>query len=207
MTEKDHWEDVYTNKSSEEVSWFQSHSTKSLELINNTGLPLFASLIDVGGGASVLVDDLMKLGYSKLQVLDLSLAALKTAQERLGAAYQQVEWIEADVTDTSLKHLNVDLWHDRAVFHFLTEKVQRQKYIDNLTHILNKGGHVIIATFADDGPLKCSGLDICRYNHNTLALELGEGFSLVSHHKETHDTPFNTKQNFIYCHFIKNDNK
>jgi len=206
MTAKDHWENVYTTKSSKEVSWFEARSTQSLELINSIGLPLSASLIDVGGGASILVDDLIKLGYLKLQVLDLSLAALKTSQKRLGSVSKQVNWIEADITDYKLKQLKVDLWHDRAVFHFLTKKVQRQKYIENLTHILNKNGHVIIATFADDGPQKCSGLDICRYNHNTLALELGEGFTLVSHHKETHQTPFNTKQNFIYCHFVKNTN-
>jgi len=206
MTAKDHWENVYTTKSSKEVSWFEARSTQSLELINSIGLPLSASLIDVGGGASILVDDLIKLGYSRLQVLDLSLAALKTSQKRLGSVSKQVEWIEADITDYKSKQLKVDLWHDRAVFHFLTKKVQRQKYIENLTHILNKGGHVIIATFADDGPQKCSGLDICRYNHHTLALELGEGFTLVTHHKEMHQTPFNTKQNFIYCHFVKNTN-
>ncbi|MBU2967837.1 class I SAM-dependent methyltransferase [Pseudoalteromonas sp. C2R02] len=204
MTVKDHWENVYTTKSYDEVSWFQSHSIKSLELINSLGLPLSASLIDVGGGASILVDDLIKLGYSKLQVLDLSLAALKTSQERLGDISKQINWIEADITDERLKALKVDLWHDRAVFHFLTDKINRQKYINNLTHILNKNGHVIIATFAEDGPEKCSGLDICRYNPHSLALALGECFTLVSHHKETHQTPFNTKQNFIYCHFIKN---
>ncbi|PAJ71647.1 SAM-dependent methyltransferase [Pseudoalteromonas sp. NBT06-2] len=203
MKTKDHWENVYTNKSSEEVSWFQSHSTKSLELINTTDLSFSTSLIDVGGGASVLVDDLIKLGYSNLQVLDLSSAALKTAQERLGEASKRVKWIEADIIGNNLKALKIDLWHDRAVFHFLTKKVERQKYVHNLTHALNKNGHVIIATFADDGPKKCSGLEICRYNKDTLAAELGERFVLVSHHKETHNTPFHTKQNFIYCHFMK----
>ncbi|WP_042150099.1 MULTISPECIES: class I SAM-dependent methyltransferase [unclassified Pseudoalteromonas] len=204
MTAKDHWENVYRTKSSNEVSWFQSHSTKSLELINSIGLPLFASLIDVGGGASVLVDDLIKLGYSNVNILDISPAALKTSQKRLGNASKQVKWIEADITEERLKALKIDLWHDRAVFHFLTEKDQRQRYIDNLNHILNKGGHVIIATFADDGPQKCSGLDICQYNEKSLVLELGDNFTLVSHHKETHQTPFYTKQNFIYCHFVKN---
>ena len=204
MTAKDHWENVYTTKSSNEVSWFQSHSTKSLELINSIDLPLSASLIDVGGGASVLVDDLIKLGYSNLNILDISPAALKTSQKRLGNASKQVKWIEADITEERLKALKIDLWHDRAVFHFLTEKDQRQRYIDNLNHILNKGGHVIIATFADDGPQKCSGLDICQYNEKSLVLELGDNFTLVSHHKEAHQTPFNTKQNFIYCHFVKN---
>ena len=170
MTAKDHWENVYTTKSSNEVSWFQSHSTKSLELINSIGLPLSASFIDVGGGASVLVDDLIKLGYSNVNILDISPAALKTSQKRLGNASKQVKWIEADITEERLKALKIDLWHDRAVFHFLTEKDQRQRYIDNLKHILNKGGHVIIATFADDGPQKCSGLDICpvSYTHLTL---------------------------------------
>lgn len=204
MTAKDHWENVYTTKSSNEVSWFQSHSTKSLELINSIGLPLSASLIDVGGGASVLVDDLIKLGYSNVNILDISPAALKTSQKRLGNASKQVKWIEADITEERLKELKIDLWHDRAVFHFLTEKDQRQRYIDNLKHILNKGGHVIIATFTDDGPQKCSGLDICQYNEKSLVLELGDNFTLVSHHKETHQTPFYTKQNFIYCHFVKN---
>lgn len=204
MTAKDHWENVYTTKSSNEVSWFQSHSTKSLELINSIGLPLSASFIDVGGGASVLVDDLIKLGYSNVNILDISPAALKTSQKRLGNASKQVKWIEADITEERLKELKIDLWHDRAVFHFLTEKDQRQRYIDNLKHILNKGGHVIIATFADDGPQKCSGLDICQYNEKSLVLELGDNFTLVSHHKEAHQTPFNTKQNFIYCHFVKN---
>ena len=204
MTAKDHWENVYTSKSPKEVSWFEPRSTKSLELINSIGLPLSASLIDVGGGASVLVDDLIKFGYSRLHVLDLSLAALKSSQERLGEISKQVNWIEADITDETLRALQVDLWHDRAVFHFLTEKKQRQKYIDNLTHILNKNGHVIIATFADDGPKKCSGLDICRYNEKSLSNELGDSFTLISHYKEVHQTPFNTQQKFIYCHFVKN---
>ena len=186
------------------MSWFEPRSTKSLELINSIGLPLSASLIDVGGGASVLVDDLIKFGYSRLHVLDLSLAALKSSQERLGEISKQVNWIEADITDETLRALQVDLWHDRAVFHFLTEKKQRQKYIDNLTHILNKNGHVIIATFADDGPKKCSGLDICRYNEKSLSNELGDSFTLISHYKEVHQTPFNTQQKFIYCHFVKN---
>ena len=203
MTAKDHWENVYTTKSSKEVSWFEASSTKSLELINSIGLPLSAPLIDVGGGASVLVDDLIKLGYSRIQVLDLSLAALKTSQERLGDISKQVNWIEADITDERLKSLKVDLWHDRAVFHFLTEKKQRQKYINSLKQTLNLNGHVIIATFADDGPKKCSGLDICRYNEKSLSNELGDSFTLLSHYKEVHQTPFITQQNFIYCHFIK----
>lgn len=172
----------------------------SLEFIRATGVAKDAHILDVGAGASVLVDDLLDAGYHNLSVLDISAAALKVAQARLGSAASRVNWIEADITKLELPEASIDVWHDRAVFHFLTDAADRQRYVQTVQHAVKPGGHVIIATFAEDGPLKCSGLDIVRYSPETLHQEFGSGFKLVKTAKEQHHTPGGADQNFVYCY-------
>ena len=200
---KTHWETVYETKPADSVSWFQPHAKKSLEIIQATGQNKHAALIDVGGGASTLVDDLLNLGYDNLSVLDLSAAALKVAQDRLGAQAATVNWLVGDITTVSLPANAYDIWHDRAVFHFLTEEADRRAYVAQVMRSVRPNGHIIIATFAEDGPEKCSGLPVMRYSPEALHQEFDRGFQLVSQDKETHHTPFGTDQQFIYCYCRK----
>jgi SAM-dependent methyltransferase len=200
MHSKSHWETVYSSKSATEVSWFQEHAQHSLNMINSTGIPLSGAIIDVGGGASTLVDDLLINGYSNVTVLDLSSAALAAAKKRLGGIGSSVLWIEADITDASLPNHAFDVWHDRAVFHFLTTPEERQAYVQNVLRSVKPGGHVIVATFAEDGPTKCSGLPVMRYSASQLHAEFGKSFILVHHDKEEHRTPLGTVQKFVYCY-------
>ena len=165
------------------VSWFQVHAEQSLKLIGSTGVPASAAVIDVGGGASTLVDDLLAAGYSTLSVLDLWGAALQAAQRRLGAAAARVEWIEGDITAISVPVHAYDVWHDRAVFHFLTTAEQRQAYVRQSLLAVKPGGHVIVSTFAEDGPWQCSGLPVMRYSAEGLHAEFGTPFELVRHDK------------------------
>lgn len=203
MQPKEHWDNVYSTKSTDDVSWFQEHAEQSLRLIRGTGIPLTASIIDVGGGASTLVDDLLRNGYSSLTVLDLSAAALAAAQSRLRAQSSAVRWIEANIIDASLPIHAYDVWHDRAVFHFLTSPQDRHAYVETVLRAVKPGGHVIIATFAEDGPTQCSGLPVMRYSANELHAEFGAPFILLSHEKEEHLTPFGTIQKFVYCYCRK----
>lgn len=198
---KAHWDEVYARKAAEAVSWYQPHATTSLALIRASGLAREAPILDVGGGASTLVDDLLAEGYRALSVLDLSAAALAQARSRLGAAAARVAWIEADVTRATLPAQGVALWHDRAVFHFLVEPAERAAYRQQLEHALRPGGHLIVATFAADGPTQCSGLPVVRYSAATLAASLGPQFELLATRDETHLTPFGTQQHFVYCHW------
>lgn len=200
MQRKDHWEHVYSTRSTTGVSWFQQHAEQSMGLIAKTGVPLNASIIDVGGGASTLVDDLLAKGYSALTVLDLSPAALDAAQARLGSAASRVNWIEGDITEIELPAHAFDVWHDRAVFHFLMTAEQREAYVRAVLHAVRPGGHVIISTFAEDGPQQCSGLPVMRYDAQTLHAEFGPPFELVSHEREAHRTPAGNTQQFIYCY-------
>jgi 2-polyprenyl-3-methyl-5-hydroxy-6-metoxy-1,4-benzoquinol methylase len=203
MQSKDHWEKVYTTKPADAVSWFQEHAENSLRLIQETGVATNATIIDIGGGASTLVDDLLAKGYSNLCVLDLSAAAMLVAQKRLGAQAKQVKWLEADITKIELPVHAFDVWHDRAVFHFLTSPKDRNAYVQAVLHAVKPGGHVIVATFAEDGPLQCSGLPVKRYNKDELHAEFGEEFTLTQHGKESHHTPFGTVQQFTYCYCRK----
>lgn len=203
MQSKEHWEKVYTTKATDAVSWFQEHAENSLKLIQKTGVPLSAAIIDIGGGASTLVDDLLVKGYSNLSVLDLSAAALSASQNRLGTKANDVNWVVADITKADLPVQSYDVWHDRAVFHFLTSAEDRQAYVQAVLRAVKPGGHVIVATFAEDGPLQCSGLPVMRYNSDELHAEFGEPFTLVHHEKESHQTPFGTAQQFTYCYCHK----
>ena len=203
MDNKRHWEQVYTTKASDSVSWFQEHADQSLRLIHNTRLGKDAAIIDVGGGASRLVDDLVAEGYTDLTVFDLSSTALAVARQRLGKHADIVHWIEGDITRTKFPMNRFDIWHDRAVFHFLTDPADRHAYVERVLSSVRPGGHVIVATFAEDGPEKCSGLPVMRYQPETLHVVFGDTFQLVEHKKEAHHTPFGTTQQFVYCYCRK----
>lgn len=203
MSRKQHWEQVYHSKASDSVSWFQEHADQSLRLIHNTGLDKNAAIIDVGGGAAKLVDDLVLEGYTDLTVLDLSAAALDVAKQRLGQHAHTVHWMEGDITRAEFPIHRFDIWHDRAVFHFLTDAADRHAYVERVMRSVRPGGHVIVATFAEDGPDKCSGLPVMKYQAETLHAEFGEAFLLVEHEKEAHLTPFGTVQQFVYCYCRK----
>lgn len=203
MQSKSHWEKVYGSKATDAVSWFQEHAERSLQLIEQTGVDHSAAIIDVGGGASVLVDDLLDHGYTNLTVLDLSGAALAKARARLGERGEQVRWIESDVTTAPLAPHSIDVWHDRAVFHFLTDQTDRQAYVAQVMRAVKPGGFVIVATFAEDGPTQCSGLPVRRYRADELHAEFGGGFELLRHEKEAHQTPGGKVQSFVYCYCRK----
>ena len=203
MNMKPHWEQIYEKKGPTQVSWYQEHAQCSLRYIRNTAIQKTDPIIDVGGGASTLVDDLIADGCQYISILDISGTALQLARQRLGSRAAGVDWIEADITQASLPHHHYDVWHDRAVFHFLAQPVDRQHYIDTVRHAVRPGGHVIVATFAADGPDHCSGLEVIRYNPEGLHNEFGDGFDLVDSTPETHQTPFGTVQKFIYCYCRK----
>ena len=199
MQNKEHWEKVYTTKAADNVSWFQPHAPMSMRLIHATGLGRDSAIIDVGGGASTLVDDLLDDGYRALTVLDLSGAALDESRHRLGSKGKSVRWMEADITQAALEPHSMDIWHDRAVFHFLTTNAERKGYVGQVLRALKPGGHVIMATFGTQGPTQCSGLPVMRYAPEELHAEFGEAFTLLAHEEQLHHTPFGTDQQFIYC--------
>jgi len=203
MNRKEHWNQVYQTKAPDDVSWFQTRPAISLQLVEASGVGKDEGVIDVGGGASVLVDFLLDAGFTKLAVLDIAAAALQHAKQRLVARAGSVEWFEADVTGFNPPH-QFKLWHDRAVFHFLTEEADREKYVQTLQRTVTTDSHVIIATFASDGPLKCSGLDIARYDAPGICAELGSGFRFVEQVDETHVTPWSGEQEFSYFRFTRN---
>jgi 2-polyprenyl-3-methyl-5-hydroxy-6-metoxy-1,4-benzoquinol methylase len=200
MNMKTHWEHIYETKAPTQVSWYQEHAQFSLQYIRNTSIRKIDTIIDVGGGASTLVDDLIADGYQHISILDVSGTALKLARQRLGERAVHVNWIEADITQADLPEQAYDLWHDRAVFHFLTQPADRQRYIDTVQHAVRVGGHIIVATFAPDGPERCSGLEVVRYSSESLYDEFGGDFEVVDSTRETHHTPFGTEQKFIYCY-------
>ena len=206
MQSKEHWEQVYTTKGANSVSWFQEHAQQSLQLIRQTGVQKDAGIIDVGGGASTLVDDLLADGYSNVAVLDLSEAALAAAKQRLGGRTQQVSWLVGDITQVNLPRHAYAVWHDRAVFHFLTTAEEREAYVRAVLRAVRPGGHVIVATFAEDGPERCSGLPVVRYSADGLHAQFGAPFTLLRHEREEHHTPAGTVQKFIYCMCRKESN-
>lgn len=198
--DKSHWETIYTTRSATEVSWYRTHLEQSLTLIEQTGTDLEAHVIDVGGGASTLADDLLAAGYRHLTILDISSKALATAKARLGRAAAQITWREADITQATLPINHYDIWHDRAVFHFLTQPEDRRRYVAAVQHAVKPGGHIIMACFGPTGPRQCSGLDIVRYRPEQLHGEFGSSFRLMNSISETHLTPAGKEQQFIYCY-------
>jgi SAM-dependent methyltransferase len=201
MGKQAHWEQLYRAKSPGETSWYQPHLETSLDWIADAAKSPSAAIIDVGGGESTLVDDLLARGYDAVTVLDISGAAIRKSQERLGAAAQSVVWLVDDVTTATLPTSSYDVWHDRAVFHFLTRPEQRSAYVRQLVSALKAGGQVVMATFGPEGPLKCSGLDTERYDAESLHRELGSNFQFVHSAIVAHRTPFGTTQQFLYCRF------
>jgi ubiquinone/menaquinone biosynthesis C-methylase UbiE len=201
---KTHWEHVYETKSVDAVSWFQPHAERSMCLIHQSGVPKTASIIDVGGGASILVDDLLDDGFRAVTVLDLSGAALAAAEARLGKRASSVTWIEADITQAVLPDCAYDIWHDRATFHFLTDDRDRKAYIRAVKRSVKPGGYVIVATFAEDGPIQCSGLPVVRYSPDALQAEFGAAFAPTKHERAEHLTPSGKLQKFIYCCLRRN---
>jgi SAM-dependent methyltransferase len=200
---KAHWESIYRCNGETEVSWYQKNPRLSLEFISALADPL-SRIIDVGGGASMLVDRLLERGFSHVAVVDISRAALERAKERLGALSKAVQWVEADLTNVE-SFAETDLWHDRAVFHFLTAADERRRYVELAERTIPPGGHLVIGTFAIVGPKTCSGLDVCRYDSRSLAAEMGEAFSLVSEATETHVTPGGSGQEFFFGVFRRRD--
>lgn len=200
---KTHWENIYQTKAPDAVSWYQDCPEKSLELIARSRIFKSDRIIDVGGGASRLVDNLVDRNYQDVTVLDISATSLQFAKERLGEKSNKVTWLETDILQAELPKGYFDLWHDRAVFHFLINKEDRNIYFNLLNQSIKPNGHVIIATFAADGPLQCSGLDVMRYSSDSLSAELGDKFSLIENMREEHATPFGSTQAFNYCLFRK----
>ncbi len=202
MGVREHWHRVYGKKTSEQVSWYQEHPTASLDLIRATGLGKQARILDVGGGTSKLVDCLLEIGFTRVGVLDITGSALAEAQRRLGASADRVEWIEADVRTFQPSH-SWDLWHDRAVFHFLTDPAHRAAYHAALDRTVPEGGHVVVATFGPQGPTHCSGLEVVRYSSAHLAAEFGPTLQLIESRTERHRTPSGAEQEFVYGRFTR----
>ena len=199
MSTEAHWDRVYRTKRPSDVSWFRPHLEISLELIRRAAGDLSAPIIDVGGGASTLIDDLLDAGYRDLTMLDVSAAALESARTRLGDRASRVKWIVGDVTRIDLPRGHFGVWHDRAVFHFLTEPDDRRRYVETVLHSVAPKGHVIVATFGPQGPQRCSGLPTARYDAASLHAEFGAPFELVDRREELHLTPGGAHQQFIYC--------
>ena len=197
-----HWERVYGSKQSTEVSWYQPRPERSLQLIRDAGVPVDTPIIDVGGGASTLVDHLLDDGYRDVTVLDIAASAFEHSRERLGPRADRVEWIVADVTRFDAQR-SYGLWHDRAVLHFLTEAADRSRYVQVLDKALAPGAHLILSTFGPQGPLKCSGLDVRRYDMDMVTELVGELFELRGDEVETHTTPGGSTQQFLYTSWIR----
>ena len=198
-TQKSHWEKVYQTKAPDAVSWYAPHLDTSLKLIQRATRDKSAAIIDVGGGEATLVDDLMAEGYERISVLDISQTAIDVARQRLGTAGDRVAWYCSDITSATLPEAYFDVWHDRAVFHFLTQEQDRINYVKQVMRSVKHGGHVIISTFGPEGPEKCSGLDVVRYDASGLHGEFGRSFQLIESSTEVHQTPFGTTQQFLYC--------
>ena len=199
MDVQTHWDRIYKAKDPTAVSWYRQHLETWLALIQRVASK-DSAIIDVGGGESTLVDDLLSHGYEGITVLDVSQTAIDENKKRLGKASERVRWLVADITKTVLPKSVYDVWHDRAVFHFLTQQSDRIAYLRQAAQAVKPGGHVIISTFGLEGPTKCSGLDVVRYDAESLHREFGAHFRLLESVKELHQTPFGTIQQFVYCH-------
>lgn len=194
-----HWNAVYETKGADKVSWFRPHLDRSLSFIEGLRLEAAAPIIDVGGGASTLVDDLLDRGFTDVTVLDLSASALEVAKQRLGARASQVKWLHADITSVALPASHYAFWNDRAVFHFLETREDRARYVAAARQAIRPGGHIVVGTFGPDGPEKCSGLPVQRYSPDALHEEFGAAFEKVSGLLEAHTTPAGNPQQFSWC--------
>ncbi|HET8636477.1 MAG TPA: class I SAM-dependent methyltransferase [Acidobacteriaceae bacterium] len=202
MDLKSHWEHTFETRSPAETSWYTPHLQHSIRWIEESGLPRTAAILDVGAGRSTLIDDLLARGYTDLTALDISESALAEVRQRLSHRADSVTWIAGDVTTVPLPPGRYDLWHDRALFHFLTEPAQRHQYLNQIKRALKPGGLVILSTFGPEGPVQCSGLAVCRYDRESLAAVFGHGFTLQYAEMETHTTPSGKPQQFLHARFI-----
>jgi SAM-dependent methyltransferase len=194
-----HWEQVYRTKGPDQVSWFQAEARLSRVLIERAAPDRAARIVDIGAGASTLVDGLLASGYRYITVVDLSPTALSVARQRLGSAATTVMWRAADVLTAAFPAASFDVWHDRAAFHFLTDAADRARYVAQVRHAVRPGGYAIVATFAEDGPTRCSGLDVARYSADALHAAFGAGFVVLESQRELHTTPSGSEQAFTYC--------
>ena len=199
MNRSGHWESIYRGRAPTEVSWYQREAGLSMGLIQRTTPALDARIVDVGGGASTLVDGLLDAGYRSVTVLDIAVAGLTLARERLGPRAALAGWIAADILEAPLALGAFTVWHDRAVFHFLNDPADRARYVAQVRRAVRPGGHVIVASFATDGPTRCSGLDVVRYAPDAMHAEFGEGFQPLDSVREDHRTPTGSLQAFVYC--------
>ena len=198
---KSHWEKIYDEKNEDEVSWFQKETNESIKMIQSAGIEN-PKIIDVGSGRSKLLKNLIEIGYNHLTYLDISESALEKSKEFLGEESKKVRWISKDVLSFKTDE-KFDIWHDRAVFHFLNEENLIRKYIDIVEKNISESGHLIIGTFSENGPLKCSGLEVRRYSEKVIEKLFNRSFKLIDSFYYDHVTPFNTTQNFLFSHFIK----
>jgi SAM-dependent methyltransferase len=201
MNTKTHWDNIYSTKTENEVSWFQPYPQTSVQFIELFNLPVTANIIDIGGGDSHLVDVLLEKGYQNIWVLDISAKAIERAKERLGNRADKVHWIVSDMIEFDFKDLNFDLWHDRAAFHFLTTDDKIDHYVSLAKDAISKNGYLVLGTFSEEGPEKCSGLRIRQYSEASMLAEFDVSFERIKCIHEDHVTPFNTVQNFLFCSF------
>jgi SAM-dependent methyltransferase len=199
MNPEEHWEEIYRSKAPDAVSWYRPHLDVSLDLIARAA-ESSSAILDVGGGESTLVDDLVSRGYRNVTVLDISSTAIEVTRQRLGPAAKSVRWIAGDLRDVSLPDHAFDVWHDRAVFHFLTSPGDRELYVHKVRNAVRPGGHVIVATFGPEGPVRCSGLEVVRYDAGALHGQFGGDFRPIESTMELHYTPWGTAQQFVYCY-------
>jgi 2-polyprenyl-3-methyl-5-hydroxy-6-metoxy-1,4-benzoquinol methylase len=205
MNVETHWEKIYSEKAPDAVSWYRPHLETSLALIEKAAPERGVSIIDVGGGESTLVDDLLAHGYQNITVLDVSQTAIDVTKKRLGPASEGVQWVTADIVSGELAPNAYDVWNDRAVFHFLTAMDQRVAYVRQVARAVKPGGHVLVSTFGPEGPTKCSGLEVVRYDAESLHAEFGARFRLLDSVKELHNTPFGTTQQFLFVSVASNE--
>ena len=202
ISEQQHWDKVYSTKAEDEVSWFQHYPKTSMEFVELFNLPLDANIIDIGGGDSYFVDALLDKGYKNIYVLDISATAIEKAKQRLGERASKVQWIISDVTKFE-PPIQFDFWHDRAAFHFLTTEEKIYRYVSIAEDAIKKDGYLILGTFSENGPKKCSGLEIKQYSEASMSARFEVAFDRVKCITENHITPFNTIQNFLFCSFKK----
>lgn len=195
-----HWEQVYASKAPDAVSWYAPHLDESLRYIQRTGASAEAVIFDVGGGEATLVDDLLDAGYRQVTVLDLSARALQVCRARLAERAERVRWVIGDALAHDFAPRSIDVWHDRAVFHFLIEPAQRRRYVEQVLRALKPGGHAIVGAFGPQGPTQCSGLPVARYSSDELHGEFGNPFHLLEHSTSLHTTPWGAPQQFVYCY-------
>ena len=198
LTRQTHWDAVYSEKGEAQTSWFRPHLDESLRLIDALDLPRDLPVIDIGGGRATLVDDLLLRDFGDVSVLDLSAVAMAETQQRLGAQAHPVHWIVGDVTHTDFPAAHYALWHDRAVFHFLTDADDQQRYVAAARSAVRPGGYLVIGTFAADGPERCSGFAVARYDATTLAAQFAPCFTLITESRDVHHTPSGNEQAFTY---------